>query len=60
MSELDILYAAIFVFSMLVIGLSLTVLEFSRMNKSVNKKRKPSGGLETETAVAHVPKLSGL
>ena len=38
MSEPDILYPAIFVFTMLVIGLSLTVWEFSRMKKSVNQK----------------------
>jgi len=38
MTEPDILYSAIFVFTMLVIGLSLTVWEFSRNKKSVNQK----------------------
>jgi hypothetical protein len=33
MNEPDILYPAIFVFSMLVIGLALTVWEFSRIKK---------------------------
>ena len=33
----DFLYPAIFVFLMLVVGLVLTVLEFSKMQKDVNK-----------------------
>ena len=33
MNEPDILYPAIFVFSMLLIGLALTVWEFSRIRK---------------------------
>jgi hypothetical protein len=33
MNEPDILYPAIFVFSMLVVGLLLTVWEFTRMKK---------------------------
>ena len=33
MNEPDILYPAIFVFSMLLIGLALTVWEFSRLKK---------------------------
>ena len=51
MNEPDILYPAIFVFSMLVVGLALTVWEFSRVNKSVTRKaekRKPAGGPESE------------
>ncbi len=42
MNEPDILYPAIFVFSMLVIGLSLTVWEFTRMQKSIRRKASKS------------------
>ena len=38
MNEPDILYPAIFVFSMLVIGLALTIWEFSRMQKPADQK----------------------
>ena len=38
MSEPDILYPAIFVFSMLLIGLLLTMWEFSRLQKRRQKK----------------------
>ncbi len=38
MSEPDILYPAIFVFSMLLIGLLLTMWEFSRLNKRQQQK----------------------
>jgi hypothetical protein len=38
MSEPDILYPAIFVFSMLLIGLLLTMWEFSRLNKRQQHK----------------------
>ncbi len=37
MNEPDILYPAIFVFSMLMIGLLLTMWEFSRIQKRANK-----------------------
>ena len=62
MTEPDILYPAIFVFSMLVVGLALTVWEFSRVNKSVTRnaeKRKPAAGPESERTDVQVPKLSG-
>lgn len=38
MSEPDILYPAIFVFSMLLIGLLLTMWEFSRLHKRQQEK----------------------
>ena len=38
MSEPDILYPAIFVFSMLLIGLLLTMWEFSRLQKRQEQK----------------------
>ena len=38
MSEPDILYPAIFVFSMLLIGLLLTMWEFSRQSKRQQQK----------------------
>ena len=38
MSEPDILYPAIFVFSMLLIGLLLTMWEFSRLQKRQRQK----------------------
>jgi hypothetical protein len=40
MNEPDILYPAIFVFSMLLIGLALTVWEFSRIRKRAQPVRK--------------------
>jgi len=43
MSEPDILYPAIFVFSMLLIGLVLTMWEFSRLQKQ-KKQRQEEGG----------------
>ncbi len=39
MNEPDILYPAIFVFSMLLIGLALTVWEFSRIKKRAQPER---------------------
>ncbi|MGB5473173.1 MAG: hypothetical protein WBQ78_06835 [Gammaproteobacteria bacterium] len=42
MSEPDILYPAIFVFSMMLIGLILTVIEFSRLHR-LEKNRKDKG-----------------
>lgn len=38
MSEPDILYPAIFVFSMMLIGLLLTMWEFSRLHKREQQK----------------------
>lgn len=38
MSEPDILYPAIFIFSMLLIGLLLTMWEFSRLEKREREK----------------------
>jgi hypothetical protein len=35
MNEPDILYPALFVFTMLLIGLALTVWEFSRPNRTI-------------------------
>ena len=35
MNEPDILYPALFVFTMLLIGLGLTVWEFSRMKRTI-------------------------
>ncbi len=63
MNEPDILYPAIFVFSMLVIGLLLTVWEFTRMQKSLPRKASkvnPAAGPESEIADTRAPKLSGL
>lgn len=38
MSEPDILYPAIFVFSMMLIGLLLTIWEFSRLHRREQQK----------------------
>ena len=40
MSEPEILYPAIFVFSMLMIGLILTILEFIRMQKQLKQQQQ--------------------
>ena len=40
MNEPDILYPAIFVFSMLLIGLLLTMWEFSRLQKRQRQRQK--------------------
>ena len=40
MSEPEILYPAIFVFSMLMIGLLLTILEFIRMQKRLKQEQQ--------------------
>lgn len=39
MTTIDILYPAIAVFSLLVIGLVLTVLEFKKMSKKKDNKK---------------------
>jgi len=43
MNEPDIMYPAIFVFTMLLIGLALTVWEFSRIKKKAQPARKRDG-----------------
>ena len=43
MNEPDILYPAIFVFSMLLIGLVLTMWEFSRLQKRKQKMEEKGG-----------------
>lgn len=54
MSEPDILYPAIFVFSMLLIGLLLTIWEFYRLQKSARTRdlmdRPVSGSLSEATS----------
>ena len=45
MNEPDILYVAIFVFSMLFIGLIITMWEFSRLQKT-KQQMKDEGGHE--------------
>jgi len=57
MNEPDILYPAIFCFSMLVIGLLLTMWEFSRIKKA---KKGNSASLKSDGAGANAPKLSGV
>jgi hypothetical protein len=61
MSEPEILYPAIFVFSMMMIGLLLTIWEFSRMHKQETRGRKdnPAGAPEYEDTDARVRKASG-
>jgi len=54
MSEPDILYPAIFVFSMLLIGLFLTMWEFSRLHKREQQqvvKDKPVTGQSYRTSI---------
>jgi len=62
MNEPDILYPAIFVFSMLVIGLVLTMWEFSRIKKSARQKAEKgnAASLKSEGADTNAPKLSGV
>ena len=49
MNEPNILYPAIFVFSMLLVGLFLTIWEFSRLKKSAG------GGVQGERAANRGP-----
>jgi len=63
MNEPDILYPAIFVFSMMVVGLLLTIWEFTRLKKTLPQKPSkvnPVAGSESQAADARGPKLSGL
>ena len=62
MSEPDILYPAIFVFSMLLIGLLLTMWEFSRLHKREQQqvvKDKPVTGQDYRSSMDSVRKASG-
>jgi len=61
MSEPEILYPAIFVFSMMMIGLLLTILEFSRMHRQETRGRNdnPARAAEFEDTDARVRKASG-
>ena len=38
--SLDLIYPAIVIFSLLIVGLVLTILEFTKMNESDEEKRK--------------------
>ena len=38
--SLDLIYPAIVIFSLLIVGLVLTVMEFTKMNESDEEKRK--------------------
>jgi hypothetical protein len=61
MSEPDILYPAIFVFSMMLLGLLLTVLEFSRLRRSEKEKagrEKPVTGTTPGNAKEYVRNVS--
>jgi len=61
MSEPDILYPAIFVFSMLLIGLLLTMWEFSRLHKRQLQKsarNKRVNGRDTNAAIDNVTGFS--
>jgi hypothetical protein len=62
MSEPDILYPAIFVFSMLLIGLLLTMWEFSRLYKRQQQKveiDKRFTGLHSRVYRENVHNVSG-
>ena len=62
MNEPDILYPAIFVFSLLLIGLLLTMWEFSRLPKSAQRsdeKDKLVTGLRSEETHDRTQKASG-
>ena len=60
MSEPDILYPAIFVFSMLLIGLLLTMWEFSRLHR---RQRQKAGrgervtGQDFQSSRDNIPKV---
>ncbi len=60
-SEPEILYPAIFVFSMLLIGLVLTMWEFSRIQKAARDKdnrQHPVDGQNAKAVDAGVRKVS--
>ena len=61
MNQPEILYAAIFVFSMLLIGLLLTVREFSLLQSSASKRRQrnQASDRDYEGADARIHKASG-
>lgn len=58
MSEPEILYPAIFVFSMLLIGLLLTMWEFSRLQKRQQQvdRDKPVTGRDFQASRDNVPR----
>jgi hypothetical protein len=61
MSEPDILYPAIFVFSMMLVGLLLTMVEFSRLRKSELDKadrEKHNAGTNRDADADRVQKVS--
>ncbi len=62
MNEPDILYPAIFCFSMMVIGLVLTMWEFSRIRKSVPEKAEKGNAAsrKPEGANTNTHRLSGV
>lgn len=63
MNEPDILYPAIFVFSMLLIGLVLTMWEFSRLQKRKQQMHEEGGHVanrEFHASRDNVPNVSGL
>jgi len=60
MNEPDILYPAIFVFSMLLIGLLLTMWEFSRLHKRQRQKAvrdERVSGLKVRAATNKAPEF---
>ena len=61
MNQPEILYAAVFVFSMLLIGLLLTILEFNRLQRSTSKRsqQRPASGQADEGVEAQMRKASG-
>ena len=61
MNQPEIFYAAVFVFSMLLIGLLLTILEFNRLQRSTSKRsqQRPASGQAYEGVEAHMRKASG-
>lgn len=61
MNQPEIFYAAIFVFSMMLIGLLLTIREFSRLQSSASKREQQNqaNDQEHEGADARIYKASG-
>lgn len=63
MNEPDILYAAIFIFIMMVIGLALTVLEFKRVQSAArpeDRKGRTGNGLKSGATSGRIPGASGI
>ena len=61
MNQPEILYTAIFVFSMMLIGLLLTIREFSRLQSSASKREQQNRATERDHAGAdaRIYKASG-